>query len=204
MICHLYSINFPNGKKYIGITSRTLAARWKQHCVEASAGSVLKVHIAMRKYGIENITVETLVTGERDYIIDLEIKTINQYETTNHNFGYNTRKGGVLSSQESIELMRAKLIDRVFTDEHREKLSKSAKLRIKTDECRKAISRTLKARFAVTPKVGHARSLETREKISQALMGKPSGTKGYHRTAETKAKMSVSAKLRVAFIRDKS
>jgi hypothetical protein len=90
----LYSLDFPNGKKYIGITSRGLAVRWRGHCCAAAGGMDRPVNEAIRKYGAANVVARTLVVGEKRYIQDLEIAAIATFRTTDREFGYNLGLGG--------------------------------------------------------------------------------------------------------------
>jgi len=85
--------NTINGKKYIGMTGRTLEERWKSHCSCARNGSTFRFHSAIRKYGEEAFTKEILFH-------DLNIKecrTIEEETILEHNTmkqGYNAKPGG--------------------------------------------------------------------------------------------------------------
>lgn len=52
-----------NGSRYIGKTSKTLEKRWYQHCKNAEYGTDTYLYRAMRKYGVENFTIEPLCEG---------------------------------------------------------------------------------------------------------------------------------------------
>ncbi|HLP97024.1 MAG TPA: GIY-YIG nuclease family protein [Sideroxyarcus sp.] len=106
----LYQLVFPDGKSYIGITSKTAKQRFKEHCLnsrngiteypnyspEEKAESDRKYGFdnfgklpwltalggAIRKYGDGTIVVKTLVISNNiEYLKELEIKAIKQYRT---------------------------------------------------------------------------------------------------------------------------
>ena len=85
--------NTINGKKYIGMTGRTLTERWNSHCSSARNGSPFRFHSAIRKYGETSFSKEILFD---DLSIQecrtIEEETIEEYNTMVH--GYNVRPGG--------------------------------------------------------------------------------------------------------------
>ena len=129
MAWQLYVLEFPNGKRYFGVTSRGLKVRLNGHCYSASQGRPkLPVHLAIRKYGRDSVIARTLVIGERDYILDLEVKEIKAFNTTDRCFGYNISIGGdtVMTgrrhSEESREKNRIAHTGKTLSPEAREKL----------------------------------------------------------------------------------
>jgi GIY-YIG catalytic domain len=93
-IWSLYSINFPNGKRYIGITCRE-KERWKEHKNWSQKGEPMLVCRALKKYPDASFSV--LVRGNQNYIAELEIAVIKKFKTRDLNFGYNVALGGQLS-----------------------------------------------------------------------------------------------------------
>lgn len=96
--------NKTNGKKYIGITHRTLHQRHVSHLYEAMNEKCATYNTpfkrAIRKYGIENFQLDLLDCVEtKDEACDLEIKYIKDLKTyylfANSN-GYNATIGGEL------------------------------------------------------------------------------------------------------------
>lgn len=85
--------NTINGKKYIGMTGRTLNERWDSHCSSARNGSPFRFHSAIRKYGEISFSKEILFD---DLCVQdcrtIEEETINEYNTMVH--GYNAKPGG--------------------------------------------------------------------------------------------------------------
>jgi len=87
----LYQLEFPNGKKYIGITSKTAEERFKQHC---NAFTKYPCQLAIHKYGKENVIVTVLEEcDDWDALCLLEIKYIKKLKTFGKN-GYNLTLGG--------------------------------------------------------------------------------------------------------------
>lgn len=88
----LYVIkNEISGKEYIGVTIDP-DRRWKQH------QNLKKTHCkalkdAMIKYGVGNFSFNILCCGENNYIDELEIEAISQFNTQVPN-GYNLTLGG--------------------------------------------------------------------------------------------------------------
>lgn len=61
----------PTGESYIGKTRSTQKQRWYQHCSDAKKGYDTALHKAIREYGSDAFTVETLAAW--DDISDLEL-----------------------------------------------------------------------------------------------------------------------------------
>lgn len=86
---YLYKIaNTVNEKVYIGITSR-IKSRWKEHFAKNSKCS--KLRNAINKHGRDSFYMEVLCCGLEDYIIDLESKAIDLYDSIKN--GYNLMNG---------------------------------------------------------------------------------------------------------------
>lgn len=107
-VCSLYKItNSVNGKFYIGMTTRPVSERFKQHCHPDS--QCRRLRNAMLHHGVHNFSIETLVIGDVDYISSLEISAIEHFQATHEGIGYNLVSGvsGKRAlSEETIQLMR--------------------------------------------------------------------------------------------------
>jgi hypothetical protein len=133
----VYYHKFPNGKGYIGITTKEVQYRLKQHI---RSGHLF--HKAIKKYGVESIVTTVLEEGIDDiyYLNEREQYYISLYDTYNN--GYNLTLGGdslyvttkgktykeIYGHERSIlqrEKMSAKQKGRVFTDAHKDKLKEN-------------------------------------------------------------------------------
>ena len=89
----VYKHTAPNGKVYIGITSRKPEKRWRHDGSGYSTSP--HFHSAIKKYGWENIEHEILITGlTKDEAGEMERKMIEKYNSTDRRFGYNEKTGG--------------------------------------------------------------------------------------------------------------
>lgn len=83
-----------SGKRYIGITSRTVAQRWKAHCRDAKNGAGFHLHAAIRKYGEDQFLIQVLSAAQSlEEACQLERAAIAKYETFGDG-GYNLTIGG--------------------------------------------------------------------------------------------------------------
>lgn len=90
----IYKItNLINNKIYIGETIRGLNKRWQEHKHETLTpghGYNYHLHCAMRKYGIDNFTIEIIDNCPDEERFLTESKYIQLYDATNPDKGYNT------------------------------------------------------------------------------------------------------------------
>lgn len=151
---YIYKIPFPNGKCYIGLTSRTIEERWKEHNKDAKAGDTKCLYNAIRKYDMidtfQMIEIDTAETKE-----ELCKKEIAHIEINNSNSaginGYNMTDGG----------------DGVFgyrhTDESKKKISyKSKQWRKENPE--KAVERLAKATATLRSEAGRKKMSNAQKK----------------------------------------
>lgn len=88
----LYQLSFPNGKKYIGITSKTVKERFIRHCAPANNKNACQR--AIHKYGKENVIVTVLAECDNWELLCLsEMEAIEKFNTIAPN-GYNLTLGG--------------------------------------------------------------------------------------------------------------
>lgn len=175
--CYLIT-NHVNGKYYVGKTNGKLIYRWRVHLRDAERGSDIHFHRAIRKYGAENFTIETLPTGDDPLISEkLWIISLRAYDPL---IGYNGTFGGdglsnptaATRKRMSAAHMGVKLGP--HTAEHNDKISAGL--------------------------VGHVVSSETLLKISKNRRGIPAWNKGMKRgpmSQEQKDKIGASNKGRV-------
>lgn len=93
---YIYKIeNQINHKLYIGKTTYTIKKRWTQHLDNAKREHLkhLAIYAAMRKYGIENFTIEQVEeVTDINQLSSREKYWISYYDT--YNIGYNETRGG--------------------------------------------------------------------------------------------------------------
>lgn len=88
----VYEHLFPNGKRYIGITSQNVEKRWQNGNGYATQ---YFMNLAIQKYGWENIEHNILETGlTQKRAKEIEKYYINKYNTNNLLNGYNRTIGG--------------------------------------------------------------------------------------------------------------
>lgn len=93
---HIYKIiNKVNNKQYIGKTNLSIDERFKEHCADSTKErcSNRPLYRAMRKYGIENFSVEEIIECSPEEANFYEIFFI-QYFNTYGKGGYNATRGG--------------------------------------------------------------------------------------------------------------
>lgn len=192
----LYRLTFPNGKAYIGITSKTARKRFAVHVSDSRrCGEAYPLREAIRKYGPESVSVMTLVKADWDYLKDLERRAIVAFGTKVPH-GYNVTEGGdgVLgrpaserqraavsaalkgkprSAEHCANIARAKLGSK-HSEEAKAKIAAASRLRTLSPEGREKVAAS---------KRGVPRSPETRAKLAAANTGKKL-------SEETRAKLS--------------
>lgn len=170
---------FPNNKKYVGITSRSLQERW---CDGKHYSGAMKN--AVNKYGWKNIkhfVYKQELTEEQAKLKEKEF--IAKYKTMDSRYGYNLTAGGDGScgykhTAETKEKM--KLHHHDVSGENNPFYGKSH-----TVETRKALSES---------NTGKKLSQETKDKISRSMSGKNHPLYGKHFSETSKRKMSESHK----------
>ena len=103
---YIYKItNILNGKMYIGKTSSTIEARWKEHREDATCRSKehRPLYSAIQKYGANNFVVEQIEEVPNDEIAcERETFWIEHYGSFKN--GYNATKGGDGRQQADYDL----------------------------------------------------------------------------------------------------
>lgn len=88
----VYIHNFPNGKRYVGITSQDVEKRWHQ---DGSGYKGQMVYNAIQKYGWDNIFHEIFASNlTKEEAINMEKLLIQKLQTNNIQNGYNLTIGG--------------------------------------------------------------------------------------------------------------
>lgn len=180
----VYKHTSPSGKVYIGITKQNPQRRW-----QGGIGYKQHPHFAraIEKYGWDNFSHEIVAVGlTEEEAKNKERELIRELNATDRDYGYNMTFGGEVGSK--------------FTDEVKEKISKSLTEYFKDENARKANAERA---------TGRKHSEETKRKMSethkrivtdefrnaarQRRLGKKfPNAKGHPQTEETKRKISES------------
>ena len=118
----LYKLDFPNGKSYIGITSRTAEKRFAAHISCSINRPFGIVSFAIKKYGAESVVLSILATVDNWELLCLaEIEAIEKFNTKSPS-GYNLTDGGdgcrgFIKSHETREKLRQSNLGKKPTDE---------------------------------------------------------------------------------------
>ena len=186
--CIYYIYCKESNKGYVGQTSTpTPEKRYKSHCCRSrSAKTSFALYNAMKKYGIEAFTVETLCIIPIDSLSRMEAYWAEQMETYiwDSPGGYNmiwcgdTPRLGILHSEESKEKMSKIQKGKIVSEETKKKQSEAAKGRIVSEETKQKLANA---------NIGKKRSEASKEKQSKSNIGSK-------RSEETKKKQSEAAK----------
>lgn len=103
----IYKLTAPNGKAYIGQTTRGFTQRMREHEYNAKHGHTELIYIMIREYGWENFTKEVIMECEYDWELDTwEKGHITEYNTLYPN-GYNMTDKSVGQTAEVRKKMSA-------------------------------------------------------------------------------------------------
>ena len=92
--CHTH---IDSGRRYVGLTKRTMGRRWSQHVCQARSSKGGRWHFpnAIRKYGKDAFSHEVLeVCDTLEDANAAEVRWINHFDTRNPEKGFNLKKGG--------------------------------------------------------------------------------------------------------------
>lgn len=221
----IYLVRLNEKAVYVGFTSKSIEERWKKHCMDATKYmSSYVFHKAIRKYGVEAFSVETIYTGDdwKHTLQVMEPKFITEYNTYIHNNGegYNMTMGGEGSvgfhhtPENILKMSKDKQgmgKGRIHSEETKEKIRQShmgKKREPFSAEWLENMSKASKGRKREPFSAEHRQKLseaqrgvkrgspseETRKKLSEANKGQ---NKGIPLSAETKAKISASLRARI-------
>lgn len=127
----LYVIfNSVNARVYVGITTKPLRYRWREHLSDAAKGVDRALYRAMRRHGADKFSIHAVDSA--DTWEDLCLKEANLIRWFKRKNCYNMTDGGegnpgCPKSLETREKIRKKHLGKKLSDEHRMKLS-AAKL----------------------------------------------------------------------------
>lgn len=152
-----------NNKRYIGITSQKVKERWKRG---SSYSKNTKIYKAIQKYGWDGfehiILFENLTQKEAE---QKEIELIKAYKTTEDKYGYNIQNGGNSNGK--------------FTQETKDKISKSKKGKKMSNYTKKKMSESRKGKLHWN--YGKKTNAQTIEKMKKSHIGQVAWNKGKKR-----------------------
>ena len=107
----VYSLLFPNGKRYIGVTGQ-----FKRRLRDHSKANTL-VGRAIRKYGLEGVIAHVCFEGSSEECFEEERRLVEAYNTLSP-LGYNQTAGGIggLSPTKEVRENRSKALKRSWED----------------------------------------------------------------------------------------
>ena len=149
---YIYKIsNSINDKLYIGKTCTTLSNRWSHHISDYTKYD-WHLYRAMRKYGIENFSIELVEECEDNKLNEQEQYWINYYNSYNN--GYNMTLGGEGASGNNYHTkeFKQRLSERMktnnpaynMTDEWRQHIGDSQRGKKRSDEFKQQRSEKMK------------------------------------------------------------
>lgn len=154
----VYCHTTPSGKKYIGITSQDVEARWKN----GEGYSTQVFYRAIEKYGWDNIQHDVLLSGlTRDEAIKKEREFVSQYRAYEKEFGYNQTTGGDVYqfNEETRNRIRNSLTGRKLSESHKAHIAECRAGKTQSEETKRKIGEKHRNKV-VTP--------ETCEKLKEA------------------------------------
>lgn len=171
--------NTVNSKVYIGKTIRPIERRWYQHKLEArNPNSRWPIYCAIRKYGVENFTIEILASATSlEELNRTELALIEEHHSREKEFGYNIRAGGEGGNftEEGLANLRASHRTPEFRHKMSEVMQGKNKGNLHTAEYRRHMSDLMSGEsnpmHGKTPWKGRHHSEETKRKLSEDRRG---------------------------------
>lgn len=159
----VYKLTCPQGKVYIGVTSREPRKRWA-----SGYGHNPYLSNAITKYGWSNIRKEVVATGlTKEVAEDTEARLVDEYQSTNREYGYNINRGGSGLGIASVETRR-KIAARMVGDLNpTRRFGHPFKGKRHSEESKQKMSNAAKAR------TGRVINPETKKKLRHAQKNIP-------------------------------
>lgn len=181
----VYVHTFPNGKRYVGITTLMPELRW------GSNGCNYKnpyMRNAIKKYGWNNVKHEIVAENlSMEDAEQMEIDLIKKYNSANKMYGYNISSGGIICkniSEQTKEKLRIANIGKKMPDETKNKISIASKGRHCSDIVKQHMSDAQKINFRKGNNAMH--SPEARAKVAKKLKGRKPSVYAMQKASEAK------------------
>lgn len=150
MSYYVYIHTCPNGKRYIGITTKNPKYRWSK-----GNGYKPNKHFfnAILKYGWDNISHKIIEVDTKEEMFYLERYLISYYQTNNPDYGYNKSTGGEFNggfkhSDETKERMRESY-KKSHNDDYKKRMSVIMTGKTHTEETKQKIHNSRKDKIKV-------------------------------------------------------
>lgn len=119
----IYKLTAPSGRAYVGFTGQDVAERWRRHVGRANKGAKHPLCSAIRKYGADAFTVETLAEyDDKDVALCAEVEAISELVGA-----YNLSPGGDFDGGTGAARFRELLLDPEWRAAYAERLSSALK-----------------------------------------------------------------------------
>lgn len=119
----IYKLTAPSGRAYVGFTSQSVQERWRQHVARAATGVTHPLCAAVRKYGAEAFSIETLAEyADLDVALRAEVAAIAALTDA-----YNISPGGDFDSGAGAAKFRELLLDPAWRANYSARLSAALK-----------------------------------------------------------------------------
>lgn len=137
-----------NGKCYVGLTTKSIETRWKQHLKEAKKNNPRPLYSSIRKYGEEAFDVVLLEDIDSlSKLQDAERKWIKYFSSDTDDKGYNLTPGGngFIGSppQEMRRKISASLLGHTMSEETKDKIASSLRGKSLPQEVKNKIKTSL-------------------------------------------------------------
>lgn len=164
--CCVYKHTTPDGKVYIGRTTRRVEERWAGG---SGYRSNTAFHAVIQAYGWHNIAHEVLATGlTPEEAAEEEIRLISEYRSTDPRFGFNHATGGLTNRGYRLTATRREAIREFAKSRH---VSAATREKLRTANLGRKHTEEAKAKMREA-KLGKPLSAETRQKMKISNLGK--------------------------------
>ena len=181
----VYVHTFPNGKRYVGVTTWKPELRWGANGCNYKNPYMVN---AIKKYGWKNIkheiVAENLSTEQAE---QMEIDLIAQYNSADKRYGYNISEGGIFCktcSKQTREKLRKANLGKTMSEESKKKISQYQKGRVYSEDIIKNMCIAQKKSFHNGNNAMH--SPEARAKAAAKLKGRKPSEYAIQRANEAK------------------
>jgi hypothetical protein len=143
----LYILCFPNGKLYVGITTKTAGQRFQEHC--------------RSKYAVGNVQLAIL----HSRVSWPEAKTLEKWDLTNNENGYNLTMGG-----DGVPGLSVESRDRIAVSRQGKPMALESRQKLRECNRGKVLTPATRAKMARRPK--HVPTTDERAVLSAKMKGR--------------------------------